>query len=154
MSQPGKRIFEFWVFDPPTPMGRKRARRLPEGGVFMYTEEKDERSQGNIRDAFLDAYPGVQPIQKDIPVKMSIKMWSSCPKTYSKRKRVANWMKPVVTKRPDINNIVNQVFDALSKYAYVDDNQITWLGDVMQFYATDRLGNDTQPRMLITVEEL
>jgi Holliday junction resolvase RusA-like endonuclease len=135
-------------------MGRKRGRVTKAGGVTFYPEQKDTRSQGSIRGAFLEAYPESLPIQADIPIKLSIKMWHPCPKSIGKKRRLASWMRPVVTTKPDVSNVVRQVEDALSKYAYVDDKQITWLSDVMLFYAIDREGNDTKPRMLITVEEL
>lgn len=149
-----KRVFEFTVLDPPTPMGRKRFSGQTATGKHFYAERKDVRSVHHIREAFTSAYPDELPIQARIPVKMSIKLWHRCPKSLSKKQRLLAWMKPVVTTKPDINNVVNQVFDALSGYAYIDDNQITWLGDVMMFYAIDRHGNDTSPRLLITIEEL
>jgi Holliday junction resolvase RusA-like endonuclease len=148
------RLFEFFVYDPPTPMGRKRDRWVDSKGAVHYPEKKDVRSVYHIREAFLAAYPGETPIERNTPVKMSVKMWHKCPQSMSKKKRLAVWMKPAVITKPDSNNIVNQVFDALTGYAYVDDAQIVWISDVMQLYAIDRVGNDNQPRMMITVEAL
>ncbi len=148
-----KRVFEFTVLDPPTPMGRKRWSGQNQGKHF-YTERKDIRSVHHIREAFANAYPEQLPIQAKLPVKLSVKMWHRCPKSMSKKRRLLAWMRPVVTTKPDINNVVNQVMDALTGYAYIDDSQVTWLGDVMLFYAIDRKGADTSPRMLITVEEI
>jgi Holliday junction resolvase RusA-like endonuclease len=148
-----KRIFEFIVLDPPTPMGRKRWSGQNNGKRF-YTERKDIRSVHHIRAAFDEHYPDELPIQRKSPVKLSVKMWLKCPKSMSRKRRLAAWMKPAVVTKPDFNNIVNQVCDALTGYAYVDDAQIAWGADFIKFYAIDREGNDTPPRMTITVEEL
>lgn len=149
-----KQLFEFTVFDPPTPMGRKRFSGQTASGKHFYAERKDVRSTLHIREAFLANYPDEPVIQAKVPVKLSIKMWFRCPKAMGKKLRKAIWMKPAHMTKPDFNNVINQVCDALKGYAYVDDSQIVWGADFIKFYAVDQEGNDTQPRMFITVEEI
>jgi len=147
-----KHVFEFIVMDPPTPMGRKRF-SFKVGKGHVYPESKDVRSIYHIRNAFKQAYPDVEMIGRHVPVKLSIRWWVKCPSTMSKKGRIAAWMKPCVAKRPDVPNILCNVCDALTGYAYYDDGQICW-SEQMEFYAVDREGNDTPPRSVITVEEL
>lgn len=149
----GKQLFEFLVFDPPTPMGRKRFAGTNNGKRF-YAERKDIRSTHHIREAFMANYADELPIQAKVPVKLSVKMWLRCPKSMSLKLRKTMWMRPAVVTKPDFNNVVNQVCDALKGYAYADDAQIVWGCDFIKFYAVDDQGNDTRPRMFITVEEL
>lgn len=162
-----KRVFEFTVLDPPTPMGRKRFSGKSAGGKHFYSEGKDIRSVYHIRQTFVTHYPELNPTlvdpvsdaQSETPVagavKLSVRCWFKAPATMSRKKRIAAWMNPVsMETKPDLNNVINQVCDALSGYAYVDDKLIAGITDCWRFYAVDREGNDTPPRMVIRVEEL
>lgn len=148
-----KRVFEFLVLDPPTPMGRKRWSGKGKSGGHFYTESKDTRSVYHIRQAFMEHYPDEEMIGRGVPVKLSVRFWYKAPGNMSGKKRKAAWMKPIVATRPDVPNILAQVCDALTGYAYYDDGQISW-SEQMEFYAVDRDGKDTPQRMSITVEEL
>ena len=148
------RVFEFVVYDPPTPMGRKRFSARNASGKTFYAEKKDIRSIYHIRHAFKEHYPEIDPIPITIPVKLNVRMWHKAPTVMSKKKRLRAYMKPCVVTKPDINNVINQVCDALSGYAYVDDRQIVWVGDCFMYYAINQYGEDSPPRMTIRVEEL
>lgn len=147
-----KRVFEFTVMDKPEPMGRKRVAIDKDGKPHHYTEKKDIRSLGLTREAFDREYPNETPING--PVHLSVRYFHKVPVTMSLKKRKAAWMNPcaMVTK-PDIPNLLAQVCDALSGYAYVDDKLVVW-SEQMKFYAVDREGNPTAPRFSITVREL
>lgn len=161
-----RRVFEFIVIDQPIPMGRKRVFTNAKTGAKVFASEpKDVRSLYMIRQCFLEHYPEMSPLPDgpipvahpntliNGPVRLSVRYWHKAPGTMSKKKRIAAWMKPVVITKPDIPNLIAQVADALTGYAYVDDNRIAW-SEQMKFYAIDQEGNDTPPRMSITVEEL
>ncbi len=176
-----RRRYEFIVLDPPTPMGRKRTAFRGKDGATHYPETKDIRSVYHIRKAFVDAYPemnpevwqakieegaaqilagaalslgdvGVGPIAG--AVKLTVRLWHKCPTVMSKKRRIAAWMNPAsMTTKPDLNNVINQVCDALTGYAYVDDKLVAEL-EAVRYYAVNRDGNDTSPLMMIIVEEL
>jgi Holliday junction resolvase RusA-like endonuclease len=175
-----KRTFEFTVLDPPTPMGRKRTAFRGKDGVAHYPETKDVRSVYHIRHAFIGMYPEMDPamwqakieegaarvlagatsLGADLPapitgaVKLTIRLWHKCPTVMSLKKRQAVWMnRTAMLTKPDTNNVINQVCDALTGYAYVDDKQVTEI-EAVKYYAVDQAGNHTGPRMTIVVEEL
>lgn len=147
----GKRVFEFVVIDEPIPMGRKRVFTKPDGTKVFASEPKDVRSLYMIRKCFLERYPMVSLING--PVKLSVRYWHKIPTATSLKKRKAAWMVPCMITKPDIPNLLAQVADALTGHAYVDDNRIVW-SEQLKFYAVDQDGNDTPPRMTITVTEL
>lgn len=150
MGEP--RIYQFLVFDPPTPMGRKRARFVDGKGITHYPEKKDVRSLHETRKAFREAYPN-EPLIAGA-VRLSVRLFHKCPANVSRKKRVTYWMNPaVMITKPDVPNIMAQICDALTGYAYVDDRLVRF-GLCDKFYALDQEGNDTPPRMAITVEEL
>lgn len=156
-----KRIFEFVVTDQPIPMGRKRVFTNPKTGSKVFASEpKDVRSLYMIRKCFLDAYPEMVPDENEAdpklingPVRLSVRYWHKIPTATSRKKRIAAWMLPAMITKPDIPNLLAQTADALTGYAYVDDNRIVW-SECLKFYAVDQDGNDTPPRMTITVQEL
>jgi Holliday junction resolvase RusA-like endonuclease len=146
------RRYEFVVLDPPTPMGRKRTAFKGKDGVAHYPETKDVRSVYHIRQAWAEAYPEAPLI--DGAVRLTVRLWHKCPAVASLKKRKAAWMNlAAMQTKPDANNVLNQVCDALTGYAYVDDKQIT-VATVMKYYAVDRDGNHTSPRMTVVVEAL
>jgi|SRR5215467_8416700 len=150
----GKRIYEFTVIDRPIPMGRKRVNNTGDK-PHHYTESKDVRSLYMIRKCFLDAYPRDESEASLItgPVFLAVRYFHKAPATMSRKKRMAAWMAPAVITKPDIPNLLAQVADALTGYAYVDDSRIVescqW-----KFYAIDQDGNDTPPRFTVIVREL
>lgn len=50
------------------------------------------------------------------------------PKSWSKKKQKEAVVSMVHTKKPDIDNLVKGVFDALNKTAWNDDNQVSMVG--------------------------
>lgn len=76
------------------------------------------------------------------PIRFSVTAYLPMPKTISKKRRAAAM--PVV--RPDLDNYVKQVEDALLGYAYRDDAQIVTI------IARKRYGEP--PRWEITLDEI
>ena len=100
------------------PVAKARARTVVHHGkVHSFTPRKTEKAEWAIRQAFLGFYSFRPPIT-DAPVKIEATFFLSRPKTLPKRKTM-----PVT--RPDWDNYGKLVADALNRYAYVDDSNIT-----------------------------
>ena len=70
-------------------------------------------------------------------IKVTIVAYFAVPKSTSKKDRENMLLGNISpTKKPDIDNIVKIVLDALNKYVFEDDNQITKL-DVEKVYAEE-----------------
>lgn len=76
-------------------------------------------------------------------------MYFSIPKSYSKKRRmncINGIEKP--NKKPDIDNVLKNVLDALNKFAYEDDTQV--ISVVCQKYYTE----EEEDYIDITIEEI
>ena len=106
------------------PVGKGRPRFSTRGGfVKTYTPAKTTEYEKKIRDEFLNNY---QPSMfEDEALELNAKFVFEMPKSWSKKKRELLNGKPC-TKRPDLDNCIKSVMDALNKgIAYTDDAQIT-----------------------------
>ena len=112
---------EFFV--PGEPQGKARARTyLPRGSnkFRSVTPDRTRMYEVRIRKAFLKAWS-----KNDRPVRISVTAYYRPAKSTSKRKLAqmqAGLLLPM--KKPDLDNIIKAVCDALNKYAYHDDAQI------------------------------
>lgn len=122
------------------PCGKGRPRFARNGAT--YTPQKTVNYETLVQLEYR-----VQTICKrfDGPVKMTITAYYGIPKSATKRKRAlmeANQTRP--TKKPDIDNVVKIICDALNGYAYHDDTQ------VVELRATKLYGD---PRVVVEIEE-
>nr|DAM12768.1 MAG TPA: Endodeoxyribonuclease RusA [Caudoviricetes sp.] len=104
------------------PQGKARPRFSRRSGT-VYTPAKTAKYEKEIRQAFLDA--GGKMIPAGSYVAVTVDAYFSIPKSYTKRKRLEcehNIKRP--DKKPDIDNVVKVVLDALNKVAYEDDKQV------------------------------
>lgn len=109
-----------------TPVGKGRPRISTRGGfVRSYTPEKTRDWECHVADvahgAMLDA--GLVPTYD--AVRVVIDAYYPVPTSYSKKKRAAcinGEVKPMV--KPDIDNVVKALLDAMNKVVYVDDKQV------------------------------
>lgn len=117
------------------PQGKSRARTVRNkytGKVHSYTPEKTQSYEDLIRWSFKEAggeYMGEKTLRVDIAAYFPI------PQSFSKTKRQQAFtgaLKP--TKKPDCDNIIKVVLDALNGVAYHDDKQITGVSCI-KFYA-------------------
>lgn len=108
------------------PQGKARARTVRNkytGKVHSYTPEKTQSYEDLIRWSFKEAdgrYIGKSALRIDITANFPM------PQSFSKKKRhqaITGALKP--TKKPDCDNIIKVVLDALNGVAYHDDNQVT-----------------------------
>ena len=94
------------------------------GNVYTPTRTKDYECL--VEQYFLLKYPRFKQIEKR--VKINIIAYFEIPKSTKKtliEPMLKNEISP--TKKPDIDNIVKIVLDAMNKFAFKDDTQITKL---------------------------
>ena len=104
------------------PQGKARPRFSRRSGT-VYTPSKTARYEKQIKAAFLAA--GGKMIPSDCYVSVTVNAYFSIPKSYTKGKRLAcqhNMNRPA--KKPDADNILKAVLDALNGVAYEDDKQV------------------------------
>ena len=109
-----------------------------------YTPTKTKLYEYALRQWFIMNYPKFTPIESR--VKVSIIVYFEIPKSTSK-KNEAEMLEGNIspTKKPDIDNIIKIVLDAMNKFAYKDDTQVTKI-DVEKKYS------DT-PKIIVKIEE-
>ena len=114
-------IYEFEV--PAKIIGKGRPRlNSYTGQVYTPTRTKDYESL--VEQYFLLKYPRYKAIEGR--AKVTINAYFEVPKSTSKSMKeemLENKISP--TKKPDIDNVVKIVLDAMNKFAFKDDTQIT-----------------------------
>ena len=114
-------IYEFEV--PAKIIGKGRPRlNSYTGQVYTPTRTKDYESL--VEQYFLLKYPRYKAMEGR--AKVNIKAYFEVPKSASKlvkEQMLGNSISP--TKKPDIDNVVKIVLDAMNKFAFKDDTQIT-----------------------------
>lgn len=140
-------MIRFTVPGQPQGKGRaKAARRKAKGGgeyVALITPEKTVAYEGLIAYAAQQAMNGDELI--DRPVYLTVQAFFAFPKAMSGKKKAArdvHWH----TGRPDTDNIVKAVGDALNGVVWRDDTQVALVKASKQY--------DETPRLEITVEAL
>lgn len=102
---------------PIEPVGKGRPRMTRKG--FVYTPINTRHAESMIRNIYLDyARKNKLPvIDRRIPLSLQVQFHIRKPKSISKKIKYP-------TKKPDIDNYLKLVMDALNGYAYQDDSQI------------------------------
>jgi len=133
--------YEFEV--PGTIKGKGRPRvNSYTGTVYTPTTTKDYEYL--VEQYFLLKYPKFKPLEGRLSV--SITATFNIPKSTKKQdisKMLENTISP--TKKPDIDNIVKIILDAMNKFAFKDDTQITKLS-VEKIYGAEE-------KILVSIEE-
>lgn len=113
-------MIEFTVYG--TPKGKARPRFVrTKAGVRTYTPKQTETYQNSILEAYLDSCKGTK---LNGPIWARINVYFAIPKSTPKKARSGmEWY----DKKPDVDNLVKSVLDALNKHAYDDDKQIVAL---------------------------
>ena len=133
---------------PGKPQGKARARTVRNkytGKTLSYTPDSDVLYENFIKERFLQASDGLF-LEQGTPVALRIVARFLPPKSTSK-KRAALMLdgKELPLKKPDMDNIVKVVADALNGVAYHDDTQIVMVIAKKAYSAVEGLD--------ITVEE-
>lgn len=105
---------------PGQPQGKGRARVCLRGGYARaYTPDSTAAYENLIKLAYGNRGISV------VPVELAVTAYYRIPKSFSKRKRteaLSGVVRPQT--KPDIDNVVKVVCDALNKVAYNDDTQV------------------------------
>ena len=115
--------YEFEV--PGAIKGKGRPRVNSYTGI-VYTPTTTKDYEYLVEQYFLLKYPKFKPLEGRLSV--NIKAIFTIPKSAKKTdkdKMLENTISP--TKKPDIDNIVKIILDAMNKFAFKDDTQITKL---------------------------
>ena len=134
-------IYEFEVPSKIIGKGRPRLNSYT-GQVYTPTRTKDYESL--VEQYFLLKYPKFKPLEGRLAV--NIKAIFSIPKSTKKSDKdqmLENTISP--TKKPDIDNIVKIILDAMNKFAFKDDTQITKLS-VEKVYGAEE-------KVVVAIEE-
>jgi len=134
-------IYEFEV--PGEVVGKARPRMNTYTG-HAYTPTKTKLYEYGLRQCFIINYPKYISIENR--VKVTIIAYFDIPKSTSKKKEAEMLLDNISpTKKPDIDNITKIVLDAMNKFAFKDDTQVTKL-EVEKKYSE-------KPRLYIKIEE-
>lgn len=108
---------------PGRPQGKGRPRAYARGGhARIYTPEKTVTYENWIRMCYQQAFSNVQLAA---PVALEVDAYFAVPKSYSKKRAAScavNETRPTV--KPDADNILKAVADALNGVAYADDSAV------------------------------
>lgn len=134
-------IYEFEI--PGEIVGKARPRMNARTGK-AYTPTKTKDYEYFMKKWFITEYPNFK--QLETRVKVTIVAYFDIPKSTSKKKEVEMLKQNISpTKKPDIDNITKIVLDAMNKFAFKDDTQVTKL-EVEKKYAT-------QSKIYVKIEE-
>ena len=123
-------------------VGKQRPRLTKTGHV--YTPRKTASYEAYIRLAFQEKYPDFKPLEEAL--KLEIIAYYPIPKSVAAKKREAMLSNQVLpTKKPDIDNVLKSVLDALNGIAYKDDVFITDIS-ISKRYAE-------MPKIVIKIEK-
>lgn len=109
-------------------VGKGRPRVTRRGGyIHTYTPEKTRLFEDAMRFELIASTCESMPIYPaETPLKAKVLIGMKVPKSYSKKKRERCLNGEIApTKKPDIDNVLKSIFDALNGYAMSDDSQIT-----------------------------
>lgn len=114
----------------PVAKGRPRL-----GRYGTYTPKKTQEYEEYVKACWVSKYGAIQPAEQ--PLEVNIVFYMPIPKSYSKKQKaeiLSGRLKH--TKKPDIDNLIKSVLDALNGLAYADDSQIIKVTAVKRYAET------------------
>ena len=134
----------FTIFGEAKGKGRPRFRTR---GRFVqtYTDEATTNYENLVKLSYINS--GSSSYLNDETLKAYIRIYQSIPKSESK-KRASQMLEGKIrpTKKPDIDNVLKSIFDALNKVAFNDDTQIVEI-QCAKYYSNE-------PRVEVVIEEI
>ena len=110
-------------------VGKGRPRVTARQGKYAhaYTPKRTKEFEEAIQFTFMASVSDPMPIyEREKILKANVLIGVSIPKSYTKKKQALCRDRVLApNKKPDIDNILKAIFDALNGYAYEDDVQIT-----------------------------
>ena len=105
-------------------IGKSRPRFTTRNGyVTAYTPKKTLDYEKKVREAYLNEYQPLRWVDKE-PLEMIVNAYFEIPKSASKKAKENMLLNEYPTKKPDFDNILKSIADALNGMAYEDDCQI------------------------------
>jgi len=109
---------EFYLTIPMEPVAKGRPRL---GRGHTYTPQKTVDAEEFIQTVFLEKYPRSSPLLGvNTAIHLEVVFHKTFPKSMSKSARKTAW----ATSRPDLDNYIKLLTDALNGLAWGDDSQI------------------------------
>ena len=128
------------------PIGKGRARITTRGGfAHAYTPKNTADYEKQVREAYLNKYGNLAPSEKPIAVTIVAEFEPTA--SWSKKKKAAALAQELShTSKPDLDNVLKSINDAINGMAYKDDSQIIIIE------ATKRYG--TENKVTVTIREV
>lgn len=116
---------------PITPVAKGRPRFTRFGGT--YTPAKTKIYETTIAEYYTQASKGFA-FEKGTPLHVNLVFGMPIPASTSKKQREKMLVRIIKhTKKPDLDNMVKAVLDALNGVAWADDSQIVWLSALKEY---------------------
>ena len=108
-------------------VGKMRPRATARNGFArVYTPKETINYESYVKALFAQKYPGFVPM--DGPIQMNLLIVRGIPTSVSKKKKDMMMFNEIkVTVKPDIDNVIKTICDALNGLAYIDDKLIAKL---------------------------
>lgn len=106
---------------PGQPYGKARPRKSRFG---VYNPKGNKDYEKRVQEAYRAAR-GFQDLPESMPIWINLELVYAIPKSTPKKKRemmLAGKIRPMV--KPDVDNCLKSVMDALNGHAYIDDKQV------------------------------
>ena len=126
--------------------GKVAAKGRPRiGKGTAYTPEKTVNYENLVKYSFIEQCKGIKPLEGALSV--TIRFYMPIPKSANKKDKALMELNiKRHTKKPDMDNCIKSVTDALNGFAYLDDSQIADL------YGTKIYSHE--PRVEVVIAEV
>jgi Holliday junction resolvase RusA-like endonuclease len=112
----------FTVAGTPVPKGRPRAASTPVG-IRMHTPKKTATYERKARGSAIVAMNGSKPFAR--PVSLDVEIIVPIPASWSKKRQTLARIGVIgATKKPDADNVLKAIKDAMNGVVYADDAQV------------------------------
>lgn len=131
---------DFVISGKPHAKGRPRFRRSGRNGIVSYKSESDIEWESKVRGAYWGDWEEGDPVPITMhsgPVSIEIEAYFPIPRSWTRKKFEDSQLYGAMMSKPDIDNIIKGVTDALNKFAWVDDSQV-FMVRAMKFFEDDR----------------
>lgn len=129
----------------PVAQGRPRANIIA-GHAHVYDPGKSRDYKRQVRYAAQKQLGDKPPLEG--PLRLCVEFYRDIPRSWSKKKQIqanAGVVRP--TSKPDLDNYVKAVKDALKGVCWLDDSQVVEYGPTGKYYSD-------KPRIVVTVEPI
>ena len=139
-----------YIVIPIIPTGQARPRFASRGGFAKAYKSKDQIANERTLESFLIEHQPKKPIEG--AVRLGVRAYLPIPGSKSKKwkaEAAAGWVRPIV--KPDLDNIIKQIKDAMTRLQFWNDDK-----QVVEFLpGTGKYYDDGQgARWEITVQEV